>query len=95
MEIKPPSNVITPPTARRERTLPVEGERAPTLPLEGEADFARILAEELGEVQRAAARVQSSGQLMEQARAELEQSARHLARAHQFLDLARKEGGQS
>ena len=95
MEIKTPGHVLTPPTGttgRRERTLPLEGERggAPTLPLEGEADFARLLAEELGEVKRAAAQVETSGQLMQKARDELEQSARHLIRAHQFLDLAKK-----
>jgi len=96
MEIKPPSAVITPPHSRRERTLPVEGDRAaPALPLEGETDFARLLAEELGEVRRTASRARSTGQLMEQAREELEQSARHLVRAHQFLDLAKKGSGQS
>jgi hypothetical protein len=90
MEIKPPTAVITPPsTGRRERTLPVEG-GALELPLEGETDFARVFAEELATVQRAAAHAQSAGHLIDRAKAELEQSARHLIRAHQFLDLAKK-----
>jgi hypothetical protein len=96
MEIKPPA-VTGDPRVRRDRTLPLEGEAAqqPSLPLEGEpAAFDRLLAEELGEVQRTAATVERTAQLMDQARNELELGTRHLVRAGQLLDLVRRGLGE-